>query len=49
MQVPVDLAAAAEARGKVKTWPELVTEICPQEALPFGETDLNPLYPHNAG
>jgi len=32
-QLPVELAAAAEARGKLKTWPQLAAEIVEQEAL----------------
>lgn len=48
MQLPGDLAAAAEARGKLKTWPQLATEISQIEALPSGETDLNPLHRHSA-
>ena len=47
-QLPADLAAAAEVCGKVKTWPQLVTEISQAEALPSGETDLTPLHQHSA-
>jgi len=41
-QLPMALATAAEARGKVKTLPQFVTEIIAQEALP---PDLKSLQP----
>lgn len=47
-QLPADLVAAAEARGKVKTLPQLAVEISQTAALPSGSTDLSLLHRHSA-